>query len=411
MVLSATGPLGLALPPRVLDAVAYASEPSREEAFAAFAETRSASRFDGLPLVRNDFGRPQPGEYGWFSGWRGDFRPPIVAQSWAADTMWIVVVVDVPSAPQMSLAINEPHQPVRPPGDGPGPNVAALAAMLGGAAQRPAPSTPIIAAQSAGVDSVAPMWFASATQDSPDAAPFSTVSASWTAADESDAARADAAPTPHNLLVPDPAADAEGGLIELEEPRDRHSVDDAVSARKRRLAVESLAALEWVWSELGSALAPLESAKLPVAESPEAAPQVATAPQAIALDGEGGMIALAVDGAAVPGGYQPTPALPRAPHDAGPLAVEAGVALFQAFELGEAPGAGDESGSLGASLSDELPQENAAADDAGEPLQHRAAIGAAAIATLPVAIRRRKAEDLRAALEARLRRLGVTRLR
>jgi hypothetical protein len=153
-----------------------------------------------------------------------------------------------------------------------------------------------------------------------------------------------------------------------------------------------LAALEHIWSQLGEALETANKALARANAATRALPDHAEIAQAKpqSVDMEGGMVELAVDSAFAAVTASPKLATP----DPGALTIEAGVALFQAFELGTGPGANDGSPETADAGLEGLPEGSAAVDESDETLDQRAALSAGAVLTvLPFALRCKGSEQ------------------
>jgi hypothetical protein len=392
LVLSMGNPLSAAIGVDLHEAAAYALEHGRDYRPPEIAESRA----------------PKPAGYEFErGGLRGDFGLPVVGPpvfattSWIAPTVWIVIVVDVPAPLRASTMSQEAPPPHREAEGLMSPNMAPLVAAMGGVSSSQFSSPAGNASTSVAANALAtPVWLAGTTQSQQVATSLAAVQGTpWLPNSPLDQIpRVDNSPS-RNMLVPDDSRASEGGLIELENPRAaRPKPDDEAigDLRGRRKLDKELAALEWVWSELGNGLKSANEILAKAHAARQRVPaeqQLAAEEQRTTLAGEGGMIELAADSGIVAVVPHALPAPDRAPIDAMEMTMAAGVALFQAFELGTGPGGNERSASIeaGPTASDKIPQENAAADDAGQPL-NRAAIFAGA-ALVPLAMRARRSSD------------------
>lgn len=437
MVLS-VNPLGLAAGPGSYEAAAFARMQGHEQRAWETVETSVASPLD-RSAMHQDFGRVSPGGFGrGTESFQYNVGQPLIGQTLivagpqiAPGTRWVLSIEFAGGALQIPLVSYEsasyesasyesamssgqgmPYQSAAPHVDVHSslpPGIAPLAAI----ATLGAPGSPqSTAAAGNGSPSgtagslTAPAWLASVAQTLQNGADRLAVSpgATWSPTGRTDRTQQnDLSQTPGNLLVPDDSRTSEGGLIELETGRATRPTpvwdDEPLGElrKKRLLGEEELAAFEWVWAELGQAL---KSANEALANANSAERRVADDPQVVAaqghkiLAGEGGMIELAVDSAVVDVIQRAPVAPPSVPAGALEMPLEAGVALFQAFELGTVPGESDTSLEAGAPVFDEAPQDSAASDDAGETHEQRAAMVAGA-ALVPLAMRARATDKVK----------------
>lgn len=230
------------------------------------------------------------------------------------------------------------------------------------------------------------------------------------AGDTSDEATGAADAMPAAITMPQLTAPAgrttasEGGMIELESPRTHRGgtlldnvFDDGWHATSPFDLEDELDEidLDWLWPESYDDKAPAdEEADLDDSEADEPAGEAELAiahDQTSAPDGEGGMIELMAG--------EPISEIPRATLDEvesiadSNVRMEADVALVRVFDLAPAPGETAASESLPAEP-DKLPpsDETTAGQPSTTPLAS-AAIGAAALAAMPLAKRRWKRDD------------------
>ncbi len=208
-----------------------------------------------------------------------------------------------------------------------------------------------------------------------------------------DASRADSR-ADHDLVDPN------GGLIELDTSRDLGSIvpgealrGDALRPRKG-LRLEAPGQVDRFWDEVFEMLAEDNEAASEVAKALKRAPQPLASQPAAALYDDGGTIELAA-------GAEHSPATDRGALPIGPghadveITMDAGVALYQAFEMLGVPAEGATIEAAPPPAVDVPPAQDSKAEAAPvEESPYRAAsVGLGVLAALPFAIRRKRITD------------------
>lgn len=348
------------------------------------------------------------GGYGHDRDMRGGFAPPPLLTALGAfqpgfaiapGAIWVVVVDFINTAPPPPPVA---HDAIRFPALGALESTADATSFAATALnQLSSRATTSAATGIAGLSSS----LTSTGQSTQSSSPTSNGSApfSWMPASPVVPSRGDETTTaPSAMLTTEPRDAGEpplaDGLIELETPGAENrklllEEEEPYGDDARRL--EDAAILEWLRSEGFDAVAgeeePAEDATPAERETADAAAdhrRQASDRAANALDTEGGMIELAVEDA---NGDVPNPAYAAASRenlDVADVGMEAGVALFQAFELGTAPGEAD--GSSAAEATAESPPAEAKPATEASNRQAATLTGIGLAVAVPLAVERRR---------------------